>query len=276
MHLAKRTPIRSFGGTAPALRGGAICGTAPALRGGANCGTAPALRGGAMMAVLALGCGGGSEYTKPTPGPSSAQYPATEAPDAAQPAQPVAAAPEAVEVTLCDGQTKVAVPPGTSGTSIAGALMAEWMRKNPNANWEAEERERHTLVTAADNSQLVGQVQGQTYGRVTEEDVALWKAEAERAALAGSAVFHSADDLGSTVGVSCDMCHPHAANTHPETYPKFQTQLGRVALLRDMINWCIEHPVRGKPIAADDPRMRALEAYILAQRRGKVLDYGKH
>jgi cytochrome c len=53
-------------------------------------------------------------------------------------------------------------------------------------------------------------------------------------------------------------------------------QLGRVVLLRDMINWCIEHPVRGTPLSADDPRMRALEAYILAQRRGKVLEYGKH
>jgi cytochrome c len=72
------------------------------------------------------------------------------------------------------------------------------------------------------------------------------------------------------------MCHPHAANTHPETYPKFQAQLGRVALLRDMINWCIEHPVRGKALAADDPRMRAMEAYILAQRKGKTLEYGKH
>jgi hypothetical protein len=43
-----------------------------------------------------------------------------------------------------------------------------------------------------------------------------------------------------------------------------------------MINWCIEHPVRGKPLAADDPKMRALESYILAQRKGKVLEYGKH
>ena len=38
----------------------------------------------------------------------------------------------------------------------------------------------------------------------------------------------------------------------------------------------IEHPVRGKPLAADDPKMRAMEAYILAQRKGKVLEYGKH
>lgn len=185
-------------------------------------------------------------------------------------------AADSTEVLLCDGQTKVNVAAGTPGTAVAGALMAEWIRKNPNSNWEAEERERHTLQPAADNSALIGQVQGQTYGQVTAQDVALWKAETERVATAGSEVFHNADQLGSTVGVSCDMCHPHAANTHPETYPKYQSQLGRVALLRDMINWCIQHPVRGKGFESEDPKLRALEAYILAQRKGKALEYGKH
>ncbi len=180
-----------------------------------------------------------------------------------------------VEVLLCDGETKVTVPEGTSGTTIAGALMGEYFRKNPNSNWAEDERKAHTLEPSADNSHLIGNVNGQTYGKVTKDDVALWKAETERVALAGSTVFHDADQLGSTVGVSCDMCHPHAANTHPETYPKYQRQLGRVALLRDMINWCIEHPVRGKALGAEDPRMRALEAYILAQRSGKQMQYGK-
>jgi cytochrome c len=224
---------------------------------------------------LALGCSGSSEYTKPDQ--PITQYPVGEMPTASPapvPAQPPAAA--AIDVTLCDGQTKVSVPAGTSGTSVSSALMAEWLKKNPNSNWELEERERHTMQPAAENKELVGQIQGQTYGRVTEQDVALWKAETERVALAGSQVFHSSDQLGSTIGVSCDMCHPHGANTHPETYPKYQTQLGRVVLLRDMINWCIEHPVRGTALATDDPRMRALEAYILAQRKGKVLEYGKH
>jgi thiosulfate dehydrogenase len=72
------------------------------------------------------------------------------------------------------------------------------------------------------------------------------------------------------------MCPPDAANTHPETYPKYQVQLGRVALLRDMINWCIENPVRGKPLPDGDDKIKALEAYILAQRKGIALEYGKH
>jgi thiosulfate dehydrogenase len=219
--------------------------------------------------LLSLGCGRKRaeepEPATPTPRPSE---PVSQAGSAVE--------RDGVEVMLCDGETTVRLPPGTSGTAVASALMAEWIRKNPNANWATEERERHTLEPAADNRGLIGQMQGHTYGQITDNDVALWKSETERMALAGSEVFHSGDALGSTIGVSCDMCHPHAANTHPETYPKFQVQIGRVVLLRDMINWCIEHPVRGKPLASEDPRMRALEAYIYAQRRGARLEYGKH
>jgi thiosulfate dehydrogenase len=214
------------------------------------------------LAALAS-CGGGA-------GGKSAEVPS------GAPGSAVTVSEPGMEVLLCDGKTKTVVPAGTAGTTIAGDLMAQWLRKNPNSNWEAEERERHTLQPSANNEDLVGRVNGQTYGSITHEDVALWKTETERVALAGSAVFHDATALGSTDGVSCDMCHPHAANTHPETYPKFQAQLGRVALLRDMINWCIEHPVRGKGFDADDPKLRALEAYILAQRKGTELNYGKH
>jgi hypothetical protein len=67
----------------------------------------------------------------------------------------------------------------------------------------------------------------------------------------GKEIFHNPDKLGGTIGVSCDMCHPDGANTHPETYPKYQTQLQRVALLRDMI---IENPVKGQPLT---PTIRA-------------------
>jgi thiosulfate dehydrogenase len=49
-----------------------------------------------------------------------------------------------------------------------------------------------------------------------------------------------------------------------------------VSLLRDMINWCLIHPVRADPMDPDDPRMRALEAYIISQRVGVPMQYGKH
>ncbi|MBZ5536267.1 MAG: hypothetical protein LAO31_09955 [Acidobacteriia bacterium] len=78
------------------------------------------------------------------------------------------------------------------------------------------------------------------------------------------------------MGISCDMCHPDSSNTHPETYPKFQVQLKKVALLRDMINWCIENPEKGKPLPQDDEKLRAVEAYILSQGKGRSLEVGKH
>lgn len=110
----------------------------------------------------------------------------------------------------------------------------------------------------------------------SERDFSIWKKEVEREIKYGDQIFHDDKLVGSTNGVACAMCHPHAANTHPETYPKFQIQLRRVALLRDMINWCIENPSRGKKLDADDPKMRALEAYIMAQRKGVAMEYGKH
>jgi thiosulfate dehydrogenase len=184
------------------------------------------------------------------------------------------------EVKLCDNKTTVQVAKDTpktraEGQRISDSLMAQWKTNNPDRNWEQAEVEAHQVVRPEDNSRLVGTGQSSTYGAVTQNDVKTWNIETYKTALYGSKVFHSGDELGSEIAVSCDMCHPRAANTHPESYPKFQPQLGRVALLRDMINWCIEHPVRGKVLAPDDPKMRALEAYILAQRKGVALDYGK-
>lgn len=183
-------------------------------------------------------------------------------------------------VKLCDNQTTVRVPSGTpktraEGQKISAALMAQWEAKHPGNTWVSEELQAHTVVPPDDNHELVGTGQRSTYGPPSLAEVKLWNNETYKFAVYGSTVFHSGAELGSEIGVSCDMCHPNAANTHPETYPKFQPQLGRVVLLRDMINWCIEHPVRGKVLDPDDPKMRALEAYILAQRKGIALDYGK-
>jgi thiosulfate dehydrogenase len=186
------------------------------------------------------------------------------------------------QVRLCDNVTTVALDqlPKTrpEGQAVADQLMDQWRRQHPDQEWEAAVRRSWTVKPPADNTNILQgeQADGHAYGRYTKLDVLAWARESERAALEGARVFHSADELGSTISVSCDMCHPDAANTHPETYPKFQVQLGRVALLRDMINWCLQHPVRAPQMSADDPRMRAMEAYILAQRQGTPLVYGKH
>lgn len=222
---------------------------------------------GAMsLAVMAFAC-------------NSAEPPAEQQPTVAG-QEPSARSEESLDVQLCDGETTTTVPADMertreNGVKIADALMAQWKRNNPEVDWVAQEREKHMIVPPHDNRDLVGKGQGQTFGRISERDVLTWERETIKFVADGSQIFHSGDELGSQIAVSCDMCHPDAANTHPETYPKFQTQLGRVALLRDMINWCIEHPVRGQVLEPDDPKMRALEAYIYAQRKGQELAYGK-
>ncbi len=191
-------------------------------------------------------------------------------------------------IGLCDGETSIEVngpmnPEKAQKTS--DALMAEWRKKHPEAHWDDAVAENGTgtrapapsaPANAAPKNAAAPPTQHDIYGAYTNRDEFVWAEETQKFVDEGNAIFHDAKQLGGTISVSCDMCHPNAANTHPETYPKFQVQLGRVALLRDMINWCIENPVKGKPLRDDDSRLRALEAYILAQRKGVKLEYGKH
>jgi len=107
-------------------------------------------------------------------------------------------------------------------------------------------------------------------------DAAIWTEETRRFLIEGDAIFNDAIRLGSTIAMSCDMCHPNAANTHPETYRKHQVQVPRVALLRDRISGCQKNSLKTPALADDDPKMCALEAYILAQREGVSLENGKH
>jgi thiosulfate dehydrogenase len=206
-------------------------------------------------------------------------------------------------VGLCDGTTSAVVKgkkPGEQLTpaeakKVSDELMAEWKKKNPQigASWDREAllaqntpapiptprpAQPSPPSTATGNVPAAAQraQEGHTYGAFNTRDEQLWKASTQAFVDQGNKIFHDAKAMGGTIAVSCDMCHPNAANTHPETYPKYQVQLGRVAMLRDMINWCIENPVRGKPLADDDPKLKAMEAYIYAQRKGVALEYGKH
>jgi len=193
-------------------------------------------------------------------------------------------------VMLCDGKTSVEVKglkPGESmphaqAVEVARQLMAQWQREHPNEKWEIAQTEQapapmsYAASAAGAKAASKGMQQGDTYASFTERDYKIWKNETDNFVAEGKDLFHDGAALGGTIGVSCDMCHPDASNTHPETYPKYQVQLQKVALLRDMIDWCIENPVKGKALDPNDPKLRALEAYILAQRKGVPLDYGKH
>jgi thiosulfate dehydrogenase len=211
----------------------------------------------------------------------------------AQPSLPIHQVPQAkdgsVVVMLCDGKTSMEVKGLKTGESMSHAqavevtreLMAQWQREHPNEKWEMAQAEQSSApmsyaAGAGAKAASKGMQQGDTYASFTERDYKIWKNETDNFVAEGKQLFHDGAALGGTIGVSCDMCHPDASNTHPETYPKYQVQLQKVALLRDMIDWCIENPVKGKALDPNDPKLRALEAYILAQRKGVPLDYGKH
>lgn len=89
----------------------------------------------------------------------------------------------------------------------------------------------------------------------------------------GDGLWHNGK-LG-TNGLACANCHPDASAANPETWPKFQTNLGKVATLREMINWCIKIPLDGKALAYDSDEMVALEAYATYMSRGIPLAPGK-
>jgi thiosulfate dehydrogenase len=108
----------------------------------------------------------------------------------------------------------------------------------------------------------------------TKQDVERWNAQFMQVVQKGRELWTD-PKLGKN-GVVCAQCHPNAANSHPETYPKFQKQIGKVVTLPEMINWCIRNPLEGQPLPVDSPEMTALVAYATYERRGVKLEPGKH
>jgi len=167
---------------------------------------------------------------------------------------------------LCDGETKVVVEvantertgrmPRETAEQVAALLMEEWAKIQQAKSSEAP------IVLAHKEEPH------------TRRETRTWDTELDSAVKQGYGIFH--DSSLGTNGISCDMCHPDGEDTHPFTYPKFQTQLKKVALLRDMINWCIENPLEGKKLADDDPKLKALEMYILWANKGETAVPGKH
>lgn len=111
----------------------------------------------------------------------------------------------------------------------------------------------------------------------TQADLKRWQGEFDETAKYGRTLWtESAKIKLGTNGVACAQCHPNGANTHPETYPKFQKQLGKVAAMWEMVNWCIRNPLQGKDLKPDSKEMIALQAYIASERKGVKMEPGKH
>ena len=88
----------------------------------------------------------------------------------------------------------------------------------------------------------------------------------------GDALWHNGKIGGNPTGLGCANCHPDGSAANPETFPKYQTNLGKVGTLREMINWCIAVPVQGKVFAYDSDEMISLEAYATYTSNGLAID----
>lgn len=194
-----------------------------------------------------------------------------------------------IQVTPCDGVPSASLELPSQhdpnnreqALKIAQGILAAWMERNPERGevWKTEQAlamASHPVMSPAPQASSATPAPEKQPVKFTDRDKLIWNLELKKMVDEGYRLFHSSTALGGTIGISCDMCHPDASNTHPETYPKFQVQLKKVALLRDMINWCIENPEKGKPLPQDDAKLRAVEAYILSQGKGKALEVGKH
>jgi len=195
---------------------------------------------------------------------------------------------EDVSVSLCDGNSSLTIPglkPGQvlardDAQGVADQMMQIWRQNQGEVRWASWSAATAAVVAQAAPAPAAPAAPPAAAAdqptKFTARDQMLWKREEKKWIDEGYKAYHSAKELGGTIGISCDMCHPDGSNTHPETYPKYQSQLKKVALLRDMINWCIENPLKGKPLAENDPRMRAVEAYIHSTRKGVPMEPGKH
>ena len=188
----------------------------------------------------------------------------------------------AVDVSLCDGESTLAVPalapgeqrPRAEAQKLADQMLQVWRQTQGETRWASWETD--AAAARAETAAQGAAAQPGQPTKFTARDRLLWTREEKKWIEEGYKAYHNAAALGGTIGISCDMCHPDGSNTHPETYPKFQQQTKKVALLRDMINWCIENPGKGKPLPENDPRLRSVEAYILSARTGVPLEAGKH
>ncbi len=77
-----------------------------------------------------------------------------------------------------------------------------------------------------------------------------------------------------TNGQNCNMCHPGGSATHPETFPKYKQQFGRVATVQEFINWCIVAALRGDSHEIGSDVLTALEAYQAHASRGQIMEIG--
>jgi thiosulfate dehydrogenase len=108
----------------------------------------------------------------------------------------------------------------------------------------------------------------------TEAQLAQQQQELLEVVNKGRDLWHGSNPEMSTNGLACGNCHPDAAASNPQTFPKWVSEIAAVAPMRDMINWCIVHPQNGKALDVNSADMVALEAYAFYLYRGQKIEPG--
>jgi thiosulfate dehydrogenase len=90
----------------------------------------------------------------------------------------------------------------------------------------------------------------------------------------GFDIWHGAKASTANNGLACANCHPDAAATNPQTFPKFMPMFNKVVPYREMVNWCILNPQGGKAEDVNGEDMTALEAFSFYLHRGRPIEPG--
>jgi thiosulfate dehydrogenase len=90
----------------------------------------------------------------------------------------------------------------------------------------------------------------------------------------GYDIWHGSKPETTTNGLACGNCHPDAAASNPQTFPKYVPMYGKVIPFREMVNWCIENPQKGERLDVNGDEMTAMEAYAFYLHRGKDIEPG--
>jgi thiosulfate dehydrogenase len=108
----------------------------------------------------------------------------------------------------------------------------------------------------------------------TKEELKLADDKLTQSAKRGYDMWYGARADMANNGLACANCHPDAAATNPQTFPKYMPQTDRVMAYREMVNWCIENPQAGKALDVSSVDMVALESYSYYLHRGVAIQTG--
>ncbi len=132
------------------------------------------------------------------------------------------------------------------------------------------------LITVIGNAALIASVTlfaaGLAHARAptTAADLKVQNAEYMATVKKGDDLWHGGAPKSN--GLACGNCHPDGSAVGPQTWPKYSLDLGKVAVMRDMINWCVMVVQAGPSMDVTGADMLAMETYATYMSRGMALD----